>query len=275
MAHKLLHELPAELLIRVGECLNAKDCGALSAANSSFRQILGSTVYRGLRATSKPEDSILLQGIIEKHANHVHTFHFELYLNEKSTAGEDNVYTVSSTSPLVWDMLSRRALPNVSILRITFCPEPDTFEGLDWANDGCGGGISMFLDDDETIDELPDLEAEFPWRALYNKTFETIASGSKTLHRVELHNLPMRMTSTQQTPEWAAMLNGVEEFELAPWGGDNGVGWHANTMQGYLDSIDNLRDTFFKHLTAATNVKLAANPDNPIGRFHRLCWSSE
>lgn len=267
MAFKFLHDLPAELLIRVGECLKAKDCASLSAANSTFRHILGSTVYRSLRATNKPEDSIVLQEIVKQYARHVHTLHLDLYLNEWSNAGKDNVYTISGTSPLVWDMLSRHTLPNVSTLSIKFNPEPDTFEGDGWADDGCGGGIYIFNDGEEGIDELPEYEAKFPWRALYNRAFESIASGSKELHRLEVHNLPPRTTSAQQTPAWAALMNGLEEFELSPWGGDNGVGWHANTVQEYLDSIDNLRDTFFQHLTAAKSVKLSADPDNPIGKY--------
>ncbi|KAF2171379.1 hypothetical protein M409DRAFT_18495 [Zasmidium cellare ATCC 36951] len=263
MAFKLLSDLPAELLIRVSEFLDAKDCASLSAANSSFRRFLASTVYRGLRATSLPEHAEILEQIVTKHARHIHTLHFELYLNESEESG-DNTYTVSSTAPIVWDLLSRRALPNVSTLTITFFPQPDNYDGGGWCDEGLGGGIYI-NDSEESIDEVPEAEANFPWRALYSKALESIANGPKTLHRLEVLNLPPKTTSAQQTPEWQAMLGGLEEFELSLWGGDNGVGWHSNTLPGYLDSIENLRDSFFRHLMKATTVKLVAHPDNPIG----------
>ncbi|KAK4506471.1 hypothetical protein PRZ48_000203 [Zasmidium cellare] len=263
MVVKLLSDLPAELLIRVGECLEAKDCASLSATNSSFRDFLASTVFRGLRASSLPEHAEALEGIVKKHARHIHKVHLEVHLNE-SEAAKDDVYTVSSTAPIVWELLSRQNLPNVSTLRITFCPEPDNYDGGGWCDEGLGGGIYI-NDSEESIDEVPGAEATFPWRALYTKAFESIANGSKALHRLEVHNLPPKTTSAQQTPEWRTFLGGLEEFELSLWGGDNGVGWHSNTLAGYLESIENLQNTFFQHLTGANKVSLIAHYDNPIG----------
>lgn len=268
MTVQLLSDLPAELLLRVGEHLDTADNRSLSSVNSQFRRFLTPTLFSSIRATNRYEDVDMIKSLVNKYARHVRRLNFELYINEEDAEGEPT-FTVHDTAPIIWDLLSRRAVPNASTLRITFCPLPYDFDGERWDDEGeYGVGVIYLNDKLETAETVVEMQQKYSWRALLNKTFEAIASGEGTsrLHRIEVRNLPPKATSAQQMPEWRKLLNGIEEFELHPWSGDNGAGWQSNTLEGYHDFIENLQHSYFEHLTSAKQVKLEANPSSTIGR---------
>ena len=49
------------------------------------------------------------------------------------------------------------------------------------------------------------------------------------------------------------------------WGGDNGAGWHCNTLDGYLSFISSLNGYFFDHLSGLSRLRLAGAVEAPIG----------
>ncbi|KAI1264351.1 hypothetical protein F5Y18DRAFT_427973 [Xylariaceae sp. FL1019] len=278
----MISRLPAELLLRVGEQLAVAECRSLSSVNSQFRQFLLPTLFKGLRANNRYQHAGILEKLVPAIATYVQRLNFDLYLSEgteEDEADEENgdggsskaqdsnderALRVSNTAPIVWELLSRRALPNLTTLRVTFCPLPDNFVGDGWSDDGLGGGIYL-AEHMEYDDGNTEAEMRFFWRGLFNKSFETMASGSGELHRLEILNLPPKAASAQSTDAWRTFLGTVKEFEISLWGGDNGAGWQANTIRGYLDSIAELEDSFFEHLTSAKRVKLVADDQNPIG----------
>ncbi|KAI0154690.1 hypothetical protein GGR57DRAFT_502440 [Xylariaceae sp. FL1272] len=278
----MISNLPPELLLRVGEQLAVADCCSLSSVNSHFRRFLLPTLFKCLRANNRYEHAETFQKLVPEIATYVQRLEFDLYLHQGS--GEDDVdeegggrrpskagrsngvrtLKVSDTAPIVWELLSRRALPNLSTLRVTFCPLPEDFRGDGWSDDGLGGSIYL-AQDVEDEDDIAEAEMRFYWRGLFNRSFETMASGSGDLHRLEILNLPPKSASALWTDEWKTFLGTVKEFKISLWGGDNGAGWHANTLEGYLEWISDLEESFFEHLTSAERVKLVAHDQNPIG----------
>lgn len=118
--------------------------------------------------------------------------------------------------------------------------------------------------EDATDEDLLEKETGSGWRPKYAAILGLLARNT-TIQHLKLVNIPPKDTIVFNTHEWRTALARLDSLDLSVWGGDNGAGWHANTMPEYNDTIECLRWRFFEHLDNVRRLTFRAHAGNPIG----------
>ena len=104
------------------------------------------------------------------------------------------------------------------------------------------------------------------WRSLMATTYETLLRNKEPRFKeFEIRNLVWTFVEPFKNAGFHELLGHMERFALSVRGGDNGAGWHVNTLDGYLACIQEFDKLFFNHLRSVTSMTLKAPDQGPIG----------
>ncbi|CAJ2509692.1 Uu.00g147180.m01.CDS01 [Anthostomella pinea] len=277
----LLQNLPPELLAAIVEELPWESRLSLSATSSVFRAALAARFFRAIVVSNKPGTSLDgLRAWAEKYGSLVDEVHFlgsrdglDNTVRETSQE-EDGVHrgTQCLLPTLLQGILSGTRLSQASTVRVSFDfdfnrgHEP----GSDWESE------SELLDDDidsiyvfqvpeETLQVIKHKEDRYPWRQLMAETCATLAQN-QNVRKLVMEELVPKPTSTFFTTAWSSFLGQLDVLDISGiWSEDNGAGWHANTLDGYLHFEAHMGDYFFEHARSLRHVRLSAASATAFG----------
>ena len=119
---------------------------------------------------------------------------------------------------------------------------------------------------EDIVDENENPEVGRAWRALMATTYETLFRNKEPLFKgFEIRRLVWTNVEPFESATFHELLGHIERFTLSVRGGDNGAGWHVNTLDGYLACVSKFDELFFNHLHSATTMTLKAPEEGPIG----------
>ncbi len=267
MSSGSLNQLPAELLRQICGYLPLEDKLRLSCASSQLRSFLIPDVFRTLRFTNLRRDEAAITGVLSRFHQHVKKLCFQFHLfnlgresdQESSRPSSNDAFKFLSETAA--RLLRGEALPKVGSIIVQFVPEED-FEQGDWG----GGQSSIYtFESSETQQEAQERETQSPWRAVMKEAWESLETNP-AIKSLEITSLPTVMSTAWCSDAWKDFLGRLEHLSLGVWGGDNGAGWEANTMDGYTDFLGTVTGRFFlDHLISTTDLSIVARANNPWG----------
>lgn len=268
-----MDKLPAELIGRIRQVLPLRDRLNFSLTSSRYRRYLIPYLYSKIRITNLEEDEDLRANFISKYGQYTRELWFQCYLFPN--ADDDSLLRVGDDSDdkapeaekaknvipeYVAKILRGDILPRITNITVEFKPEDD-FGQEGWADSE--GSIYMH-DEAENDEEIPNIELRWSWRSLMARVWEHIAWNFK-IKELGIVSLPPKNTSTWLMPHWKAFLGRLDSLSVELWGGDNGAGWHSNTLYGYLSFLEHLDQFFFEHATSLRCLSIKADTGNPYG----------
>ncbi|KAI1260577.1 hypothetical protein F5Y18DRAFT_251045 [Xylariaceae sp. FL1019] len=283
--------LPSELLSEIIELLPRKDHIVLSGVNTRLRGILAQHLFRTVKISNNPDsDFEALHRVAQQYATHVRKVSFigsvwpiKQQQSDRSQSlppshdGSSNNATLPPVHPFLPDVV-RRALsgqlfPRASAADVAFEFDFNDLppEGGYWEHES-----SIGLGPDEILCiypfDVPELEervvrekeARYHWRKLMAETWEVMA-GNKNITTLIARDTLAKPTSTFFTRKWADFLRRLGRIEIYMFATDNGAGWCSNTLEGYTQFEEHLRDYFLKDATSLESLVLAGTAETPFG----------
>ncbi|KAH7038013.1 uncharacterized protein B0I36DRAFT_74036 [Microdochium trichocladiopsis] len=144
--------------------------------------------------------------------------------------------------------------------------EPWEHDSEFWGSGSNDVGSIYVYEKPETSEQVVRAKEErYPWRSLMRDVWSALAENTAVKKLVVEDAVP-KPTSTFYSPAWVSFLGGLQELEVSMMTGDNGAGWEANTLDGYLYfECVQLRDLFFRHCTNLARLRLVAGPRSSFG----------
>lgn len=273
--------LPLKLLLHISQALEFPDVKSLSSLNLHFRKLFIPLIFRSVRFTNLPRDEEHISGVVTEFATHIKKLRFEFHLQRDSErshrdrelpealshkpehGAENHMVPGTILTPAAIRILSGEWLSGVSSLTVKFLPDED-FDGEGWGDSQDLGNICIF-EDVLSLSRAATEEAAWPsWRRAMAQMW-AVLRRNEGITSFEIDNLPALVVSSWGDAEWTAFLGRLTSLTLRIGGGDNGVGWQANTMDGYRDFLENLAEYFFKDTKSLRKLHLVADRWNYYG----------
>ena len=261
---ELTSRMPPELWLQVFGLLDTPDLKALSSICSSMSKWLAPQLFSCLRLSNQSLDLDPMTRFLKRHGHVVTKISYESFLLPNKGDEEDGVPCISS---VLQDLLKGNGLPNLNTVNLSFRPEDDFNGNGDWMDFQKlhYGENSIYIHQlSESAEQVHTAESTYQWRADIRRIFDAVSQNT-TLEHLEIQNLLPRQCSTWETKNWGIFLGKLSSLKLGIWGGENGAGWHSNTLDGYHDFVKDLGPGFFKHLTKLRRLHLISNTDNALG----------
>ncbi|KAL0059918.1 hypothetical protein AAF712_013333 [Marasmius tenuissimus] len=278
-----LEDLPVELLTEIfGSLPNDGTRLALASTNSHLRNALAPHVFSAIKIENSTRERHEFEQLANKYGSAITHLHFVASMPHGRP--EDDIFTTptdyrtdeqDTPSPkrTLTMVLMRKLLPNATTLSLSFDfdfeydgAELDLDDNIwDGPNSITDDSASIYVfADEEAAEDVPIREAEYPWRALMAQAWSAVCQN-KFITKLIVLNLIPKKTTTFDSEDWRDFLGRLDTLELRMWGGDNGVGWRVNTLEGYLAYEAKLGEYFFRHLNKVQRLLLAAYPECPFG----------
>ena len=193
-------------------------------------------------------------------ARHVKTLH---YIGIKPTPDEGGALEEPSPDDFpgsVNDVLSSlSSFPNLGKVTIQFACDRTREEDNSIYQDNY-----YLFEEPEDMEMVQEAERDEPFRSLMQQSYTALSRNTAIgLKHLELKNVVAKQCSAWSLEGFRALLGGLDSFKINLRGGDNGVGWKINKLEGYLDFVSQLDTYFFKHLSNVKNFSFAATHDGP------------
>ncbi|KAJ8085017.1 hypothetical protein PM082_003794 [Marasmius tenuissimus] len=286
-----IENLPLELLIRINESLPWDSRLALASTSSNLRSSLAPLIFNSIKITSNTQGGRDLERLVDKYGSSTTRLHFVASMSSgmpsdvlAPTSGgngvpvqddhnsQESADTPNATRRLMTDLahdaLTGKLLPKVKTVCLSFDFDFDS-DDVQW-DDGnwitaADDTTSIYVfTEEEAADIVPMKEAKYPWRALMAQTWSALCQNSSITKLIVLNLIP-RKTTTFDLDDWRNFLGRLETLELRMWGGDNGAGWEANTLEGYMAYEARLGEYFFRYLNQVQQLLFVAYSSCPFG----------
>ena len=277
-----LLSLPMELQLRIFTFLDGNPNESYnnfvhwSSTCSFYRANLAPFVFRtlDLRNTEKSGRSIrtLVNGPYKKHVRKVQ-YKGRLYCDDHNDVegfeDDEEVAKARAEMDVPRGLLDEvqavladlKAFPSLSSLTVEF-----EFDGTYFLEEqGYPYTDLLYRIEDENPKAI---EAVRPWRSLMARSFDAIANNTaSSIKHFEIKELIAKPVSTYTEPHFHQFLAGLESFKLAIKGGENAAGWCVNTCEGYHQTLSQLHEYFFKHLTSLVDLSIHCSSRGPLGLY--------
>ncbi|KAF4433172.1 hypothetical protein F53441_13773 [Fusarium austroafricanum] len=257
--------LPVELITSIARYLPFQDVKSLSCTSWLIRNAVIRRLFRTLYIPCPLPSTRSLDEFIEKYQDFISRIYLYVYLRPNTEGPYEG--TMPSVWGTLWSAILKKIvrgeiLSHIDSFAVEF--DPGQFELNGWWGDSFNGGIYVFHDE-ESWDETLQQEQELIWRAQYNEVWNDI-SANRNITNLGVSNLPPKIASAWETPEWGTFLGRLTDLDISVFGGDNGCGWCANTLSGFYDFIDNkLPYLVMRKATNVRHLSLEASPDGLFG----------
>jgi hypothetical protein len=268
-------DLSAELKLSIIEFLGAEDNTNLlnlSRTSKALRTLVAPCLFRSLLLRNGEKSGSSILAIAKSpHAEHVQQLKYRgtiaMPLADMARGSNDPEPAAPDPSDFpesVEDVLSHLArFPRLETLGVEFKWDPENEDD----EEAMIGGFYSF-DDQENDEACAKAEDEYAWRALMARSYSAIARNAGTvpqLKSLELNNVVPKVVTVWKKPGFVELLGQLERFKITLRGGENGAGWHMNTLDGYLVFVESLGTLFFDHLRNVRIFGLAGTHEEPPG----------
>ncbi|KAK1234136.1 hypothetical protein PQX77_002664 [Marasmius sp. AFHP31] len=284
-----LENLPLELLICIDESLPWDSRLALASTTSNLRSSLAPFIFSSIKVTSNTQGGQDLERLADKYGSFTTRLHLVASMpngtpsdvlaptgngvpdqddpSSQSSADTSNAIRRFITD-LAHDALTGKLLPKVTTVCLSFDFNFDSedvqWDDGNWITDADDTTSIYVFTEEEAADNVPLKEAKYPWRALMAQTWSALCQNS-AIKKLIVYDLIPRKTTTFDSDSWRDFLGRLDTLELRMWGGDNGAGWEANTLEGYMTYEVRLGEYFFRHLNQVQQLLFVAYSRSPFG----------
>lgn len=120
--------------------------------------------------------------------------------------------------------------------------------------------------DEENEEQVARSEEERAWRTHMARTYAAIGqNGTCGPKSLELRGLVPIEISTWKSHGFRSYLGSLETFSASVASLDNGAGWCANTLDGYLWFMSRMHSFFFDYLSGTRHFSFKATDTGPPG----------